>query len=215
MSSARSVASARQRRANITESVPPAVLSKQNNPYTNPPSPPTPSMESSSKLTIANAITLITLRLGKIESYIQNLEEHILPQCMESPNPNYKGPVKDDKQLALLLEKVNLLEEMNNQIQKRLDTLDSKFSELEIPKTLDSSELKEEVEKLKDLLLFVQHNSLETNQKLVHFLYNAITPENMDEEEIDLSEEELEGMMDTLKKPNEIEGKEEEEKKEE
>jgi K+ transporter len=43
--------------------------------------------------------------------------------------------------------------------------------------------LKNEISKVKDLVLYLQNKSLEVNEKLVHILFNSISEEEIVEEE--------------------------------
>ena len=245
MSSARSVASARAKRAGINDMMKPTNSSNQTNPSV------ISNQNSGDKLSISHAITLITLRLGKLETYIQKLETEILPIMFNNPSiessfTNEKSsnislqPLEEKMNLIInrmtLLEKENVLlqnkiqilelqkntsvnkEEILREIQKnisvnkeeilrevRTNTSVNKEEILREVKQYSTSTNREEivtelkrhilpfeneVTKLKDLVIYLQHNSLEINQKLINVLFNNCNIEDIeDNEDIEVIED--------------------------
>jgi hypothetical protein len=192
MSSARSVASARAKRAGLNEPIKSNYSSTQIN------SSGMLNQPSSDKLSISHAITLITLRLGKLETYIQKLETEIIPLMLNSTVMNDSFSNKDsndinyeslEEKMNLIISKMNSLEKENISLHNKIQILELQATKIinpEIQKT-DTlinkeeilNELKEhiipfesEITKLKDLLLYLQNNSLEINQKLNNILFN-------------------------------------------
>ena len=93
MSSARSVASARAKRAGAPDIKPNYTSIQSNTIQTN----NLQSQNNGDKLSISHAITLITLRLGKIETYIQKLETEILPLVFDSSTTNNSYPTNSNQ----------------------------------------------------------------------------------------------------------------------
>ena len=211
MSSARSVASARAKRAGLNEPIKPNYSSTQMN------SSVMSNQTSGDKLSISHAITLITLRLGKLETYIQKLETDILPLMLNNTvmNDSFTNKESYDINYEPLEEKMNLLINRMNSLEKENISLHNKIQILELQSTKtiiqeiqksDTSiekeeilnELKEyilpvetEITKLKDLLLYLQNNSLEINQKLINILFNNLNGEEEDLENIELQVNEI------------------------
>lgn len=197
MSSARSVASARAKRAGINETIKPTYPTY---PPVQTPSSTIPNQNAGDKLSISHAITLITLRLSKIETYIQTLETETLPLMLNSPqveisnNISYE-PLEEkinlltnkldslEKENTLLHNKIQILELQTNHSIEKKEIINSSFDKEEILNELKEHILpfETEITKLKDLLLYLQHNSLEINQKLIHVLFNNLNVEDIED----------------------------------
>jgi hypothetical protein len=212
MSSARSVASARAKRAGTNETIKPTYPTY---PPVQTPTSTIPAQNAGDKLSISHAITLITLRLSKIETYIQNLETETLPLMLNSPqveNTNNISYQPLEEKINLLMNKLDSLEKENTLLHNKIQILElqanQSIEKKEIviePQVIQSfdkeeilNELKEhilpfesEITKLKDLLLYLQHNSLEINQKLIHVLFNNLNVEDIEDIE-DIENEENE-----------------------
>ena len=122
MSSSRSVASARAKRAGMAEPMKPNYASQINVQNNN----NQPSMD---KLSIPHAITLATLRIGKLETYVQKLESEILPTIFNSPmfdsipseNNSNETPVKSN----------SIDESFMKNLEERFNHLHKKIQEVE------------------------------------------------------------------------------------
>ena len=196
MSSSRALASSRAKRGGLTNEQPPNRPSNSSNQGSS-------NQNSSEIITIPSAITLITLRLGKLETYIQKLESEILPTLYNPTN-------------TILPYNNNNLEEKINELTKKITNIEllkskpvvscscsandntseiTKLKDLILflqHKTLEDDKLQEltnEISKVKDLVLYLQNNSLEVNEKLINILFNSMSEE---EEEEPVEEEAVE-----------------------
>ena len=193
MSGNRANASAIQRRTTN----PPPVRSVSSSNYT--PPPPTP--QPNPKLSVSDAIALITIRLGRVETFINQLppldqlESFSSSQTEESGNNMslindnvfqsivkrleqlekhislYEGNVK---KILSLEQKINLLEEINSQ-SKTIDTtgIDDKITSLNT-----------QIDQLKDTVLSLQTYTMNTNTKLIELIIeNTEINENENEED--------------------------------
>ena len=240
MSSARSVASARAKRAGLSNDPPPNKSNLSNN---------SKHPNSSETITIPNAITLITLRLGKLETYIQTLETDTLPTLFnQTPstttinNSNLEAEIYklSTKISQVELENVTLknklisleerlpqveetvktqvqeinneitqikkndissqVQEINNEItQIKKNDISSQVQEInneitQIKKNDISSQVQEinnEITQIKNLLMYLQHSSLEVNEKIINILFNNMNDVIL-ENDNDIQEEEQE-----------------------
>ena len=211
MSSARSVASARAKRAGAPDIKPNYTSIQSNTIQTN----NLQSQNNGDKLSISHAITLITLRLGKIETYIQKLETEILPLVFDSSTTNNSFPTNSiqnnitikplEDKINFILGKINTLESENLLLRNKLQVLELQPNQsinkddLTLNSTnIDKEELlnvhilplTNEITKIKDLVLYLQHNSIEINQKLIQILFSESNSNDLNSEEIILTEEE-------------------------
>ena len=120
MSSARSVASARAKRAGLSNEQIPNKSNLSNNIKQN---------NSSETITIPNAITLITLRLGKLETYIQNLESEVLPTLYnQTPNTSSSSTNSNlEQQINNLSSKISQVELENVTLKNKLNSLEERI----------------------------------------------------------------------------------------
>ena len=211
MCSARSVASARAKRAGAPDIKPNYTSIQSNTIQTN----NLQSQNNGDKLSISHAITLITLRLGKIETYIQKLETEILPLVFDSSTTNNSFPTNSiqnnitikplEDKINFILGKINTLESENLLLRNKLQVLELQPNQsinkddLTLNSTnIDKEELlnvhilplTNEITKIKDLVLYLQHNSIEINQKLIQILFSESNSNDLNSEEIILTEEE-------------------------
>jgi len=200
MSSSRALASSRAKRGGLTNEQPPNRPSNSSNQGSS-------NQNSSEIITIPSAITLITLRLGKLETYIQKLESEILPTLYNPTN-------------TILPYNNNNLEEKINELTKKITNIEllkskpvvscscsandntseiTKLKDLILflqHKTLEDDKLQEltnEISKVKDLVLYLQNNSLEVNEKLINILFNSMSEEEEAVEEEAVEETVVEG----------------------
>ena len=145
------------------------------------------------KLSVSDAIGLITLRLGRVEQIVQTIQT--------SPNdptsiPESDGTIVDKQVFDNIVKRLDTLEKQKNvitssqsmpnnsinqsglvTIQKHDTFVKDVAKELKemrelISKTSTSNNLTNEIAELKDMLLKLQAFTLETNNKLVNIIFN-------------------------------------------
>ena len=90
-----------------------------------------------------------------------------------------------EKENTLLHNKIQILELQTNQSIEKKEIVNISLDKEEILNELKEHILpfETEITKLKDLLLYLQHNSLEINQKLIHVLFNNLNVEDIEDVE--------------------------------
>ena len=122
---------------------------------------------SSSKMSVPQAITLITLRLGRLESQLQNLDLHNLAQN-ESGNTN---PI-----LETILERLSLLEQKsleNAALKQQMDIFKPALVSLKNMSSKDSKEMKVSIDSMK--------NEIELTKAMVQDLRSFVTNDGMED----------------------------------
>ena len=159
MSSSRANASARQRRAGGDI---PSQQQQQQQPQQTAP-------QTNNKLSISDAIALITLRLGRVENIIQTLPADLKVNTME-----------DNIIIRNIMERISLLE--NNRSEQPVASTAS--NDLSTQKDLgifkvenarlkqDIGELSGQVSDIKELMLTLQSFTMETNKKLTDIVFS-------------------------------------------
>ena len=180
MSSGRANASARNRRAGGAELNP---QQQQRGPPQQPQAPP--------KLSVSDAIGLISLRLGKVEGMVQNIQVDQLRNGDSGMELNENSRIIDDNVFRSIVARLDVLEKnqkalMDNQttLSNSMKSLASKTPSLgggQVSQTIvkDVSDEKlasvnenievihGEITLVKDLLMKLQNFTMETNQKLL------------------------------------------------
>ena len=180
MSSGRANASARSRRAGGAELNPPQQQQQQRGP---PQAPP--------KLSVSDAIGLLSLRLGKIEGMVQNIQVDQLRNGDSGMEVNENSRIIDDNVFRSIVARLDVLEKnqkalMDNQttLSNSMKSLASKTPSLgggqvnqTIVKDVSDEKLASvnqnievmhgEITLVKDLLMKLQNFTMETNQKLL------------------------------------------------
>ena len=194
MSSNRANASARQRRAGEPVT---SQSSQQQNRRSVRPGQQTyqeePQKIQNPKLSVSDAIALITLRLGRVENIVQNYQN----------DPNFDGMVSSgnennenmrmvdqnvfnsiatrldslEKNQKILIEKQRTLvppsQQTNSKPHIQETTIVNDVSEEKMKNVYENIDnLKEEIVEIKDLLIKLQSFTMETNQKLVDAVFN-------------------------------------------
>jgi hypothetical protein len=165
MSSARANASARNRRAGGNEMPPPQQMMGR-------PGQPGQPMQPPPKLSVSDAIALITLRLGRVEQIVSNMPvdgQHNLSPDGEDIK------IVDNSVFENVMQRLDSLEKG----QKVLATTPSQVVQSnssaqvsdELTETVEI--LKEEVSQLKDLLLNLQAFTMQTNHRLSEIVFNG------------------------------------------
>lgn len=170
MSSARANASARNRRAGGDMPPPPQMQGRPGQPMQQ------QQMQMPAKLSVSDAIALITLRLGRVEQIVQNM------------------PVDGQSNMGVDGENIRIVDnEVFEHMAQRLDELEKRQQELSARKPVVSSTpvtqvvntsisnefsesvevLKAEMVQVKDLLLNLQSFTMQTNQRLSEIVFNG------------------------------------------
>ena len=171
MSSARANASARNRRAGGDMPPPPQMQGRPGQPMQQ-----QQQMQMPAKLSVSDAIALITLRLGRVEQIVQNM------------------PVDGQSAVGADGENIRIVDnEVFEHMAQRLDELEKGQQELAARKPIVSSNpvtqvvntavskevsesievLKAEMVQVKDLLLNLQSFTMQTNQRLSEIVFNG------------------------------------------
>ena len=148
-----------------------------------------------SKLTIGNAVALITLRLGRLESFMHQyqLEDHhndgdnnIMQSVLTRLSALEHKPTKDDGSNQLILNRLNALETVSKETTSKaqyktykepvtaIASVPTVSLEQYMALQVDVSSLHEELRETKDLLLKLQSFTMETNAKLVNTIFCPI-----------------------------------------
>jgi hypothetical protein len=203
MSSARANAAARQRRAEPTSQSVSAPQQRFVGQSSRMPPPPqqqqqqqgAPQQQERTKLSISDAIALITLRLGRVESILQN-------QNKDSQSTSAEF---DEGLLTNIISRLNFLENSHKTIENNERQFTANIQQLQTTVNTrqvlgdaptiqtssvvdttnysqDIENLKEDISNIKDLLIKVQNYTMDTNQKLVDIIFseeqNAAFPSN-------------------------------------
>jgi len=202
MSSSRSIAAARQRRAGEAppvgqQRVPGTSINsqqafahhqQQTNSNQLPPKAPVVPV---GKLAIGDAFALVTIRLGRIETIIQKLEA----EGVIGPNaPHLSNTMEHDENMRLVDDTVirNIIARLGDleKGQSKLGKVDSsnninvnEVNGIVEQKTANLQEqivkLKDELRETKELLMKLQSFSMETNQKIISLVLTQEKQENM------------------------------------
>jgi len=169
MSSARANASARNRRAGGDMPPPPQMQGRPGQPMQQ------QQMQMPAKLSVSDAIALITLRLGRVEQIVQNM-----PVDGQS-NVGVDGEnirIVDNEVFEHMVQRLEELEKVQQELAARKPTVSS--TPTQVVNTAVSKEVSESIEVLKaemvqvkDLLLNLQSFTMQTNQRLSEIVFNG------------------------------------------
>jgi hypothetical protein len=169
MSSARANASARNRRAGGDMPPPPQMQGRPGQPMQQ------QQMQMPAKLSISDAIALITLRLGRVEQIVQNM-----PVDGQS-NVGVDGEnirIVDNEVFEHMAQRLEELEKGQQELATRKPIVSS--APTQVVNTSISKEVSESIEVLKaemvqvkDLLLNLQSFTMQTNQRLSEIVFNG------------------------------------------
>lgn len=123
------------------------------------------------KLSVSDAIALITIRLGRVETFINNLPpldqlEHYSSNTQPEKHENMK--IVDDAVFKSITSRLDKLE--NSKPVSVTNTI-SNNDEIQELRT-DNISLREEINELKHLLLQLQSYTMTTNQKLCDIIFS-------------------------------------------
>ena len=216
MSGNRANASARSRRAGGAELNPPQQQQQQQRAGQPPqrggpqqrgqPQQPTP------KLSISDAIGLITLRLGKVEGIIQNIQVDQLRQGDGNLELDENSRIIDDGVFKSIVSRLDVLEKnqkalMDNQttlstsikaVAARTSTGNASATQTIVKDVSDEklivvnkniSTLREEMSQVKDMLMRLQNFTMETNQKLAGIVFEQSKEEDAFDDNGDFEDE--------------------------
>jgi hypothetical protein len=169
MSSARANASARNRRAGGDMPPPPQMQGRPGQPMQQ------QQMQMPAKLSISDAIALITLRLGRVEQIVQNM-----PVDGQS-NVGVDGEnirIVDNEVFEHMAQRLDELEKVQQELAARKPIVSSTPTQLvntavskEVSESIEV--LKAEMVQVKDLLLNLQSFTMQTNQRLSEIVFNG------------------------------------------
>ena len=169
MSSARANASARNRRAGGDMPPPPQMQGRPGQPMQQ------QQMQMPAKLSVSDAIALITLRLGRVEQIVQNM-----PVDGQS-NVGVDGEnirIVDNEVFEHMVQRLEELEKVQQELAARKPIVSS--TPTQVVNTAVSKEVSESIEVLKaemvqvkDLLLNLQSFTMQTNQRLSEIVFNG------------------------------------------
>ena len=203
MSSNRANAAARQRRAGGNESQPPPIPGRgppqnmQGRPGQQQMAPQNAPIGLPKQMTIQNAIALITIRLGRVETIVQNLDS----ESDGNQNQNSENGVMIDKGVFdNMVSRLDALERGHKLLStKTLVTTAppaialaptivtapiTKVDNESVTKLTESVEvLKAELSQVKDLLLKLQSFTMETNQKLADIVFSEEPGQDQDQDQ--------------------------------
>ena len=172
MSSARANASARNRRAGGDMPPPPQMQGRPGQPMQQ------QQMQMPAKLSVSDAIALITLRLGRVEQIVQNM-----PVDGQS-NVGVDGEnirIVDNEVFEHMAQRLDELEKVQQELAARKPIISSTPTPItQVVNTAVSKEVSESIEVLKaemvqvkDLLLNLQSFTMQTNQRLSEIVFNG------------------------------------------
>jgi len=193
---ARSNASARQRRSGGNDIPGPSNNNNQFQQHQK-------QLMQSPKLTISDAIALVTLRLGRVEQILHNLPVDNLGQSNQSGENN---SVLDDSVFTSIIQRMDALEKnqksmalqqqqqqqqhQQQQQQQQQQNIGQKAETVPIPESVtsdivmlknDVTMLKNEVGQVKNMLMSLQAFTMQTNQRLTEIVFNSNNCEEEDE----------------------------------
>jgi hypothetical protein len=134
---------------------------------------PAPGVPGPTQMTVQNAVTLMSIRLGRLETFMQKMEG----EGEGAENENSR--IVDDGVFNSIVSRLDALERGHKLLSgsKPVTTNESNDQLLETV-----NDLKSEVSELKDLLLGLQSFTMQTNQKLVDIVFSQ--EEEQDQENV-------------------------------
>lgn len=167
MSSSRANASARARRAGGDMPPPQQMQGRPGQPMQPPP-----------KLSVSDAIGLITLRLGRVEQIVQNMPVDGQSSMGAMDGENIR--IVDNEVFENMVQRLDALEKGQKELAARKPVINSAPAPVtQVVNTAATKELSESVEVLKaemlqvkDLLLNLQSFTMQTNQRLSDIVFN-------------------------------------------
>ena len=173
MSSARANASARNRRAGGDMPPPPQMQGYPGQPVQQ-------QMQIPAKLSVSDAIALITLRLGRVEQIVQNMPvDGQIGAGADGENIR----IVDNEVFENMVERLDVLEKSHRELAARKPLLTSTPAPAPVTQVVNNAVtkglsesvevLKAEMVQVKDLLLNLQGFTMQTNQRLSDIVFNG------------------------------------------
>jgi hypothetical protein len=167
MSSARSNAAARSRRAGGDAPPPPQQMNgRPGQQIQGQQMQQMQQMQGGAKLTISDAIALITLRLGRIEQIVQNMPVDNQSDLGENSR------VVDDAVLANIAQRLEALEKGQKVLAEKKPAVLAPNAPINSQLSESVDVLKAEMIQVKDLLMQLQSFTMQTNQRLSEIVFN-------------------------------------------
>ena len=202
MSSNRANAAARQRRAGGNDQQPPPIPGRgppqnmQGRPGQQQMAPPNAPIGLPKQMTIQNAIALITIRLGRVESIVQNLDSE--SDGIQNQNSE-NGVIIDKGVFDNMVSRLDALERGHKLLSTKttapivtvptivpaiVPAIVTTANNESVTKLTESVEvLKAEIAQVKDLLLKLQSFTMETNQKLADIVFSEEPDQGQDQDQ--------------------------------
>lgn len=171
-SSARSNAAARARRAGGDMPPPPQQQQMNGRPGQQQQQP-----ANNVKLSISDAIALITLRLGRVEQIVQTMPVDGQPNLGNNLDENVR--IIDNTVFENIVQRLDSLEKNQRILAERKPVVQAQVQASVSPQVNEAVELlKVEVSQVKDLLLQLQSFTMQTNQRLSDIVFSENDNEN-------------------------------------
>jgi len=160
------------------------------------------------KMSVSDAIGLITLRLGRVETFIQKLppldQIGAMNSSAETGEIGENMRVVDEAVFTNIVARLDKLEQMP----KTVPTSNSKASNKAIDDlNLSVETLKAEMVQVKSLLMSLQSFTMQTNQKLTELIFNEQQNKNDKPDEENADSTEVNGELDEeVDEDEEVEG---------
>jgi hypothetical protein len=122
---------------------------------------PAPGVPGPTQMTVQNAVTLMSIRLGRLETFMQK---------MEGEGENENSRMVDEGVFNSIVSRLDALERGHKLLSGSKPQVQTDESNDQLLETVN--DLKSEVAELKDLLLGLQSFTMLTNQKLVDIVFS-------------------------------------------
>ena len=206
MSSSRSVASARARRAGGDSSASRPSQMRNTSQFTKSPQVDSqPGVDKSSspydgKLSVSDAFALVTIRLGRVEMALQKLDIHNIAKSVDDGESS--SSIANNVVLKSLLSRIDDLEKM---ISEQSGSAVMSPEHLEMINGLQKKveNLEKELRETKDAVYKVQSFALDVNQKMAQFEAKSKVKDESEEEEHDEEEISAEASEESIEEEEE------------
>jgi len=128
------------------------------------------------KLSVSDAIGLITLRLGRVEQIVQTMPVDGGSSAMSGLDGNAR--IVDDTVFLNIVQRIETIEKNQQQVRQELQTIAKKIETA--PKNSNVEKLGKEISEIKNSLLQLQTFTMQTNQRLSEMVLkepSVVTPE--------------------------------------
>jgi hypothetical protein len=128
------------------------------------------------KLSVSDAIGLITLRLGRVEQIMQTMPVDGVSSAISGLDGNAR--IVDDTVFLNIVQRIEAIEKNQQQVRQELQTITKKIETA--PKNSNVEKLSKEISEIKNSLLQLQTFTMQTNQRLSEMVLkepSVVTPE--------------------------------------